>query len=201
MLLQLPACLAPPARAKAPPHAGSSPPRGDALDLAVASDRPTGSSDSCAHSWVLACALRPPRKVLSPAPSGRACPLLSHTGFPSPAPRGAHLCAAPLHPVSPPGSPPSSRCRRTSLSLYSRFWATLSSGSSTPTSITTLFPPAPALSRTQICPSDSPASRPPRLPLLRSLAPSLLDAHPPSITARATLVCLGPCTCHAMGLE
>ena len=68
MLLQLPACLAPPARAKAPPHAGSSPPREDALDLAVASDRPTGSSDSCAHSWVLVCALRPPRKVLGPEP-------------------------------------------------------------------------------------------------------------------------------------
>lgn len=40
----------PPLRARTPPQAASLPSRGDALDLALASDRPTRSSDSSHHS-------------------------------------------------------------------------------------------------------------------------------------------------------
>lgn len=135
---------APPSRARAPAHAGSPPPRGDALDLAVAADRPTGPSDPGAtpgfwpaplvlraRSW--APVPRPPQVLSSPGPHG----------LPQPAP-GA--------PASHPGGSASSRGRRPPLSC-SRSRPTRSAGSSTPCSVTTLFPPTSALPKTPICAS------------------------------------------------
>ncbi|XP_017738093.1 PREDICTED: vegetative cell wall protein gp1-like [Rhinopithecus bieti] len=141
-----------PVRAKAPPHARSSPLRGDALDLAVAFGQPTGSPDP--SSQLLASGDGSLSSVqaswLAPhSPPAGPVPCLSHIGFPSRRPTFARPLLAPWLSPRFPYPPVPCACHSPSTS---RFWYTSSAGSSTLAWVTTL-PPAPALRHESAFPS------------------------------------------------
>ena len=189
-LSSFPPARRPPTCTKAPPYASSLIPRAELFltSLWPLTGRPSPLTSAPTPS------VCPPLFSLQARSSARrfsAGPAhcLSHAGFPN-----RHLVASRLrgpsaHPESPPGFPHLSDRGARHCLFESRFWSTLSAGSSVRAPSPSSSHPRLPLRYKSVLPS--PASlKMRRLPPLRSAAPSPLGPHPPSRLEPHS--CLGP---------
>lgn len=98
-LSSFPPSRRPPDSPKALPHSGSLSSHGAALHHVVASEGRSSPPTPAPTPGVLFSALRPPRNVLGPLPSGRACPLLGSPARSSWGPTSARPLRAPSIPT------------------------------------------------------------------------------------------------------